>query len=76
MRVPSDTHRSGEVIFDATTTEGPNGAGLGLASFLMGNVQSFGRYVSNSTTAAERQPIDLRSPASVGATVAENQRDE
>lgn len=55
LRVPSDTHRSGEVIFDATTTEGPNGGGLGLASFLLGNVQSFGRYVSNSTTAAERQ---------------------
>jgi hypothetical protein len=55
LRVPSDTHRSGEVIFDATTTEGPNGGGLSLASFLMGNVQSFGRYVSNSTTAAERQ---------------------
>jgi len=55
LRVPSDTHRSGEVIFDATTTEGPNGGGLSLASFLLGNVQSFGRYVSNSTDAAERQ---------------------
>jgi hypothetical protein len=55
LRVPSDTHRSGEVIFDPTTTEGPNGGGLGLASFLLGNVQSFGRYVSNSTDAAERQ---------------------
>ena len=55
LRVPSDSHRSGEVIFDPTTTEGPNGGGLGLASFLLGNVQSFSRYVSNSTTAAERQ---------------------
>lgn len=55
LRVPSDTHRSGELMFDATTTEGPNGGGLGLASFLLGNVQSFGRYVSNSTDAAERQ---------------------
>ena len=35
--------------------EGPNGGGLGLASFLLGDVDSFGRYVSNSTDAAERQ---------------------
>ncbi len=55
LRVPSDTHRSGQLTFDPTTTSGPNGGGLGLASFLMGQVQSFGRYVSNSTDAAERQ---------------------
>ncbi|HTS25220.1 MAG TPA: TonB-dependent receptor [Bryobacteraceae bacterium] len=55
LRVPSDSHRSGELIFDPTTTEGPNGGGLGLASFLLGDVQSFQRYVSNSTDAAERQ---------------------
>ena len=55
LRVPSDTHRSGELAFDAVTTSGPNGGGLSLASFLTGNVQTFGRYVSNSTDAAERQ---------------------
>jgi len=55
LRVPSDSHRSGEITFSATTTEGPNGGGLGLASFLLGDVGSFGRYVSNSTNAAERQ---------------------
>ena len=55
LRVPSDTHRSGQLTFDPTTTAGPNGGGLGLASFLMGQVQSFGRYVSNSVDAAERQ---------------------
>jgi hypothetical protein len=55
LRVPSDSHRSGEVIFDPTTTEGPNGGGLSLASFLLGDVQSFNRYISNSTDAAERQ---------------------
>jgi len=55
LRVPSDSHRSGEITFSATTTEGPNGAGLGLATFLLGDVSSFGRYVSNSTDAAERQ---------------------
>jgi len=55
LRVPSDSHRSGELIFDPTTTEGPNGGGLGLASFLLGDVQTFTRYISNSTDAAERQ---------------------
>lgn len=55
LRVPSDSHRSGQLTFDATTTEGPNGAGLSLASYLLGDVQSFTRYVSNSTDAAERQ---------------------
>jgi hypothetical protein len=55
LRVPSDSHRSGQLTFDPTTTEGPNGAGLGLASFLLGDVQTFTRYVSNSTNAAERQ---------------------
>jgi Carboxypeptidase regulatory-like domain len=55
LRVPSDSHRSGEITFSATTTEGPNGGGLGLASFLLGDVGAFARYVSNSTNAAERQ---------------------
>ena len=55
LRVPSDSHRSGEITFSPTTTEGPNGGGLGLATFLLGDVSSFARYVSNSTNAAERQ---------------------
>ena len=55
LRVPSDSHRSGQLTFDPTTTEGPNGGGLSLASFLLGDVQTFSRYVSNSTSAAERQ---------------------
>ncbi len=55
LRVPSDSHRSGELTFDPTTTSGPTGGGLALASFLLGDVQSFQRYVSNSTNAAERQ---------------------
>ena len=56
LRVPSDSHRSGQLTFDPTTTQGPNGGGLGLASFLLGQVQTRSRrYVSNSTDAAERQ---------------------
>ncbi len=37
------------------TTQGPNGGGLSLASYLLGDVNSFTRYISNSTDAAERQ---------------------
>jgi hypothetical protein len=55
LRVPSDSHRSGQLTFDPTTTEGPTGGGLSLASYLLGDVQTFTRYVSNSTSAAERQ---------------------
>ncbi len=55
LRVPSDSHRTGVLVFDPTTTQGPNGGGLSLASFLLGDVNTFSRYVSNSTTAAERQ---------------------
>ncbi len=55
LRVPSDSHRSGQLTFDPTTTEGPTGGGLSMASYLLGEVQTFTRYVSNSTSAAERQ---------------------
>lgn len=55
LRVPSDSHRSGQLTFDPTTTTGPNGGGLSLASFLLGQVNSFTRYVSNSVDAEERQ---------------------
>lgn len=55
LRVPSDSHRAGELTFDPSTTQGPNGGGLSLASYLLGQVNSFTRYVSNSVDAAERQ---------------------
>ncbi len=55
LRVPSDSHRSGEIYFSNNFTEGANGPGLGLATYLLGDVTSFARYVSNATTAAERQ---------------------
>ena len=61
LRVPSDSHRAGEVYFDHQYTgfvSSPGGGavdGLGLASFLLGGVQSFDRYVSSSTDAEERQ---------------------
>ncbi|HUY14044.1 MAG TPA: TonB-dependent receptor [Terriglobia bacterium] len=59
LRVPSDSHRAGELSFNPSFTEGVTGTnvggGLGLADFLLGGVTSFGRYVSNVTDAAERQ---------------------
>src|SRR5437588_8853237 len=45
LRVPSDTHRSGQLAFEAVTTSGPTGGGLGLATYLLGQVNDFGRYV-------------------------------
>lgn len=63
LRVPSDAHRSGQLNIDGTRTGGlatPNNSstfqdGLGLATFLLGDVSSFRRYVSTTVTAAERQ---------------------
>jgi hypothetical protein len=56
LRVPSDSHRSGQLFINNTRTGGVGGAGgLGLATFLLGDVSSFNRYVSTTTTAAERQ---------------------
>jgi hypothetical protein len=55
LRVPSDSHRAGELRFDRERTQGPNGGGLGIASYLLGDVSSFVRYVSTSTEARERQ---------------------
>lgn len=58
LRVPSDNHRAGELQFSAantgTGTSGGTG-GLSLATFLLGNVSAFGRYVSNVTDATESQ---------------------
>jgi outer membrane receptor protein involved in Fe transport len=55
LRVPSDSHRSGELNFNSERTEGAAGGGLGLASFLLGDLSSFDRYISKVTDAAERQ---------------------
>lgn len=60
-RVPSDNHRSGELFFRNVLTqgfdpdEGAVAGGLGLASFLLGEVSNFSRFVSPITDAEERQ---------------------
>jgi hypothetical protein len=53
--VPSDNHRSGEIDFNAERTQGPSGGGMGLATFLLGDVSAYRRYVSPNTDARERQ---------------------
>jgi hypothetical protein len=55
LRVPSDRHRSGELTFHHLRTSLNGSGGLGLATFLIGDVTRFTRYFSEQTDAAERQ---------------------
>jgi Carboxypeptidase regulatory-like domain/TonB dependent receptor len=57
LRVPSDNDRAGQLNFIAGPTQSPvtQTGGLGLASFMLGDVTSFNRYVSTSTNAKEFQ---------------------
>ncbi len=61
LRVPSDSHRAGELTFNNNRTGYVEAAGagvqqgLGLATFLLGDVTYFSRYVSPTTDAQERQ---------------------
>ncbi|MDR3775467.1 MAG: TonB-dependent receptor [Terracidiphilus sp.] len=58
LRVPSDTDRAGLLHFDNGPTEDPAAAtpgGLGFATFMLGQVDQFGRFVSTSTNAKEFQ---------------------
>jgi hypothetical protein len=55
LRVPSDNHRSGELSFNPNRTSLNGQGGLGLATFLLGDVTYFKRYVSPTTDARERQ---------------------
>jgi len=55
LRVPSDQSRSGLLYFDQGDTSNAGANGLALATFLLGDVNQFQRYVSTSVNAAERQ---------------------
>ncbi|WP_420818763.1 TonB-dependent receptor domain-containing protein [Occallatibacter savannae] len=56
LRVPSDTDRAGQLNFSNNGPTSNNGTnGLGWANFVLGDVTSFGRYVSVSTNAKEFQ---------------------
>ncbi len=59
LRVPSDNDRTGILYFgNAPTSNGATG-GLGFASFVLGKVTGFKRYVSTSTNAKEFQKRDF-----------------
>jgi outer membrane receptor protein involved in Fe transport len=55
LRVPSDRHRSGELTFHHLRTSQAGSGGLGLATFLIGDVTRFTRYFSEQTDAREQQ---------------------
>ncbi len=56
LRVPSDTDRSGILNFGTGPTGSGSGTdGLSFATFALGEVTTFGRYVSTSTNAKEFQ---------------------
>jgi outer membrane receptor protein involved in Fe transport len=56
LRIPSDNHRSGQLSFNHERTSSPTlGGGLGLATFMLGDVTRLARYVSTSLNARERQ---------------------
>jgi hypothetical protein len=55
LRVPSDQNRTGLLNFDAGDTSNQGSNGLSLATFLLGDVTFFQRYVSTILNAAERQ---------------------
>src|SRR5258708_24922976 len=55
LRVPSDANRTGNLNFNSGDTSLAGDGGLDLATFLLGDVTSFNRFVSTSLNAAERQ---------------------
>lgn len=58
LRLPSDNNRTGEYNFSPKATSDNSTGGLDLATFLLGDVTSFARYVNNPTAGgspAERQ---------------------
>ena len=56
LRIPSDNHRSGQLSFNHERTGSPTlGGGLGLATFMLGDVTRLARYISATFEARERQ---------------------
>lgn len=59
LRVPSDNDRTGILQFGTAPTSNGTVGGLGFASFVLGEVTNFQRYVSTSTNAKEFQKRDF-----------------
>ena len=55
LRVPSDVDRTGILSFGNGPTSNGSSGGLGFATFVLGDVTTFGRYYSASTDAREFQ---------------------
>jgi hypothetical protein len=53
LRIPSDNNRTGEYNFSPEVTSNGSSGGLDLATFLLGDVSSFARYVNNPAAGAE-----------------------
>ena len=52
---PATDSRTGSFGFFNSRTQGPTGGGLGLATFLLGDVSAFSRFASSIDDAGERQ---------------------
>jgi outer membrane receptor protein involved in Fe transport len=59
LRVPSDNDRTGILYFSNQPTSNGATGGLGFATFVLGQVTGFKRYVSTSTNAKEFQKRDF-----------------
>ena len=59
LRVPSDNDRTGILYFSNQPTSNGSTGGLGFATFALGKVTGFKRYVSTSTNAKEFQKRDF-----------------
>ncbi|HUM06503.1 MAG TPA: TonB-dependent receptor [Terriglobales bacterium] len=53
LRLPSDNNRTGEYNFSPQATADAGDGGLDLATFLLGQVTSFARYVNNPSASAD-----------------------
>src|SRR5499427_8131707 len=53
LRIPSDNNRTGEYNFSPQATAQAGNGGLDLATFLLGDVTSFARYVNNPAVGGE-----------------------
>jgi hypothetical protein len=49
LRVPSDTDRAGLLSFGTGPTSNNGSGGLGFATFVLGDVTAFGRYIQNAS---------------------------
>ncbi|HEY0796904.1 MAG TPA: TonB-dependent receptor [Acidisarcina sp.] len=59
LRVPSDNDRTGNNNFGTGPTSNGSTGGLGFATFVLGDVTQYNRYVSTSTNAKEFQKRDF-----------------